>query len=443
MTDWQEFKLIKGKKIQVWRIRQDGEFYHTEHGQEGGKFQSFSDRPGEKGKPGTKAFVDSISNAKFNVEREIRKKEEHGYIRYINGQPVKETITELNWDKPLPKPFVSYKPQTDISESSLKKIHDAGKARYTRKYDGQAHLLVHHSWGWEIYTRRMDLATERFPKHIAELEESPFDIGTILVGEVICKTSEDKDDFKAVSRFCRSDPPEARKLIENNEIPEPIILIFDMLFYNKEDLKNTSYDNRAKIWQTFKSNLIGPVAYHSVSPENWAGTAKAAGWEGFVVVDGGAVPGDKFYSFDGDAKRPKGHHKLKPIHTEDVVIYAGIKGSGKRLNAIGSVLVKQKYPKDHPKSGQWFSCGKCGSGFTDQSLLELEKLCKDYNIPIFEKEKDASYIDLNNCPGIVCSLEYSERQIGTQKFRFPVFCNFRFDKLIEECEAQQLAPEEE
>lgn len=440
-----EFRLGKGKKVQVWKIWQDGEHLWTEHGQENGKMQTFSDRPGDKGKPGTKAYVDAVANASFHIEREVRKKTEHGYIEYINGKPTEEQVTEIVFNKALPKNFCGYKPQTDIKPEALVKLHKTGKARYTRKMDGMCTLAVHHPTGWEFYTRRMDLTTERFPLHVEELNKSKFEVGTILVGEAVCVNESGKEDFKAISSFYRSLPEESRKIVEAGEVPEPVFVIFDILFHNGKALNNVNYDNRAKLYRNDfapfeeKKGLVASIDHYVVNPDTWDAVAKENTWEGFVVTDGDGVPGDKFFSFDGSAQRPKGHHKLKPLWEDDVVVYAAASGSGKRLNGIGALFVKQK----HPETGKYFNCGKVGSGMTDSDLEELETLCKENNIPIFDKDKDAESVDLQNDEGLVAMLEYGERQPGTNKFRFPVFCRIRTDKAPHECVAQRLAPEEE
>ena len=450
---WREFRRNTKTAELYWKIRQDGESYTTEHGQVGtDNPQTFSDTPGSKGKEDTKAFVSAVDNCTFNVTREIRKKTEHGYIEYVNGKPLTEEVKSISFDKHLPKNFCGYKPQTSITDSSLNKIHKAGNAWYTRKYDGLMHLAVKHTWGWELYSRRMDITSDRFPKHIKELSKLDFEVGTILVGEMICHTPDGRDDFKAISRVCRSDAPKSRQLIEDGECPEPTYRVFDMLYHNGKSLANVSFGNRYGIWSikfitptqindttwvAVNKNILNVVDVFDLSPDTWEQYAKDHGWEGFVVVDTTAVPGDKFFSFDGDAKRPKGHHKLKPIWEDDVVVYAAVKGSGKRLNTIGSVLVKQI----HPETKQWFRCGKVGSGFTDEDIVALEKELKENNLPIFDKEKeDKAELDDN---GIVAMIEFGERQPGTNKFRFPVFMRTRYDKTPKECVAQRLAPEEE
>jgi DNA ligase-1 len=282
----------------------------------------------------------------------------------------------------------------------------------------------------------MDLASDLFPNQIKDLAKLDFEAGTILQGEMVCITN-NKEDFKQISRYCRSDAPVARSLVENNEVSEPTYLIFDIIYHNGKSLKNETYDNRRKLYSNINLPTIKAVQLEVVNPENWENIAKSNGWEGYVIVDGNSCPGDKFYSFDGDAKRPNTSWKLKPIYTEDVVVYAGVKGSGKRLGKVGSVLTKQL----HPETKEWFKCGKVGSGFTEDDIDIIENKLLKLNLPLYDDEKkDKNPLDDS---GIVIEIEYSERQPGTNKFRFPVFTKIHEDKIPNECFAQRLAGDEE
>jgi ATP-dependent DNA ligase len=436
ITEWKEFR----RKNLYWKIRQDGESYFTEHGQVGTENpQTFTDTPGCKGKESSKAFVNAVDNCSFNIDREIRKKVESGYLPYIEGQnPLEDELLceEIYFDKKLPKNFCGCKPQTSIEEAKHEKLFKSGKSRYTRKWDGQGHVACKHPWGWEIYTRRMDVATDIFPLQIQALSELSFDVGTILQGEMVC-INNNKEDFKQISRYCRSDAPVARKLVEDKEVAEPTFLIFDIVYHNGSSLKNETYDNRRKLYNDINVDVIKAIPLENINPENWEATAKNNGWEGYVITDGGGAPGDKFYSFDGDAKRPNTSWKLKPVYTEDVVVYAGVKGSGKRLGKVGAVLTKQL----HPETKEWFKCGKVGSGFTEEDIDIIGNKLEELGLPLYEDEKkDKSDIDNS---GFVIEIEYSERQPGTNKFRFPVFIRIHADKIAPECFAQRLAGEEE
>jgi hypothetical protein len=163
---WREFRLKKGARTQVWKIRQLGESYETEHGILDGKQQTHSDTPGSKGKEGTKAFVTAEDNCKFHLLREIRFKQESGYIEYVDGKPSAKQIDSIDFNNYLPKNFCAYKPKALDKPETVEKIHNSGKAYYTRKIDGMMTIFAHHPWGWEAYTRRLDLTTDRVPEHI-------------------------------------------------------------------------------------------------------------------------------------------------------------------------------------------------------------------------------------------------------------------------------------
>lgn len=448
---WREFRFTRKNATDlVWMIKKSGISYETQHGQLGGKLQTNSDTPGPKGVEGTKSWVGSEENCDFHVKREIRKKKESGYIEYVDGEPTEEQVTSFTFDDFMPKNFCSYKPNPQNKIPEPKKGPDwhtatyaAGLARYTRKYNGLCHLFVHHTWGWEAYSRRMDTVTEKFPKHIARLQKyNKFGPGTILVGEMICKRGI-SDDLKSMSRIGQSDPEEARRIIDEGEVPEPTFVLFDILFHNHEDLSNHTYDERATIWKKIgvpplasnECSLVTSVDYYNVNPDNWEEVAKVYDWEGFVVVDGSSKPGEYFYTFSGKPKRPRGCYKLKPVYEEDVVVYAGLEGTGKRLDQIGSIFVKQI----HPETGEWFDCGKVGSGFKEEDQPLLEKLIKENNLPVFSKTKDAERVDLSDGSGFVIEVKFTERQEGTNKFQFPVFLRVRYDKGVEECEAQRLS----
>lgn len=446
---WREFRFVRdGKADLVWKIEQLGDSYHTQHGQLDGAMQEYSDTPGSKGMLGTKAHIDPVVNCQFHIDREIRKKTEAGYIEYKDGKLLENKINSVDFSKSLPKCFCTYKPQTSISDSVLAKLHNKKLARYTRKLDGQCHILAHHTTGWKIYSRRIDDTTERFLKLINYVNEhKQFGVGTILVGEVVCLKSDGTEDFRSVCRFCRSLPEESRKLVEDKEIHEPIFVVFDVLFHNGRDNRNKSYDDRSKLLKTlvplgkiidfelaaqpnpFFMNecLLASVDYYDLTPDTWEATAKHNKWEGFVVTDGSAVPGDKFYSFNGKANRPKGTYKLKPESTEDCVVCAVSEGSGKRLGKVGALWLKQI----DPDTDQFRNFGKVGSGLTEEDVEYFTKKASELNIPFIKTEKELKDLDKNY--GLVVEVKYNERQEDTGKFRFPVFLRTRTDKVEDEC----------
>ena len=438
-SKWREFRYQTSKKVLVWMIRQLGEKYETSHGQLNGKMQVYSDIPGDKGVIGTQSYVDSVSNCTWNINREIRRKKESGYVEYINGEPTEEQVSSFSFDDYMPKNFCNYKPnpQNKMTDKWHNKIYAAGLARYTRKYNGLCHLFIHHRWGWEAYSRRMDIATNKFPLHIQKLTEyDEFGVGTILVGEMICKVGI-TDNLKSVSRIGQSDPDEARRLIVDGEVPEPTFVLFDILFFNNQDLSDFTYDERSAIWKKIgipplasnECSLITSVDYYDVNPSNWEGVAKEHEWEGFVIVDGSSKPGDHFYTFSGKPKRPKGTYKLKPVYDADCVVFALSKGSGKRLGKVGSLWLKQR----DPDTGKYFNCGKVGSGFSEDDIDLFTQKGEELSLPFVKNAKEADALNLDAKDELVVEIKYYERQEGTNKFQFPVFLRLRNDKAANEC----------
>lgn len=440
---WQEYRLVKRGRVQVWKIRQDGDFFVTQHGILDGGQQEFRDRPGEKGKAGTKAYLSAEDNCRFNIEREVRKKVENGYREWKDGEWVgEERKEEILWDQPLPKNFCASKPKTSIDETALLKLEAHGRLLLSRKVNGFCHIAAHHQYGWRIYSRRMDDVSQHFPLHLERLREiESFGVGTLLVGEVVVWDKDEKDDFKAVSRFCRSLAPEARKLVSDGEVDEPYFIVFDCLFFNGEDLRDKNYHQRMNLWREELlplSRFVRPIGLIYSAAATWIALVKEKGWEGLVAIDTSTAPGDKFYSFTGKAERPNCSFKLKPVWTEEVAVIAGSPGQGKRLDGMGAVHTAQR----HPATGEWFYCGKVGSGFTEEDLVEIEALAKEKGIDILKKDKEVELLSLNDTAKFTIEIEYRDRQPGTNKFQHPVFMRIRSDKGPEECIAQKLAEEE-
>jgi ATP-dependent DNA ligase len=437
--NWKEFRLIKSGRTQVWRMAEVSEdTYCVEHGLLDGKMQRAEDTPGSKGKESSKAYVSPHDNMLFHMEREARKKMEGGYREFIDGELVGERADSLDWSLPLPKHFCPSKPKSSIEPEALEKLYKSGRAIFTRKVNGFCHVACHHVDGWRIYSRRMDDLTEHFPLHVEKLNSiREFGVGTILTGEMVVWREGEVDDFKQISRFCRSLQPEARQLVASGEVAEPIFIIFDMVFHNGKDLKDYPYRQRSYLWREPLlplDTIIRPIGLVETSPALWSGMVKDAGWEGLVVVDGSAPPGEKFYSFTGKSERPNCSWKLKPVFTEDVKIIACSKGTGKRMAGAGAIHIAQI----HPDTNEWLYCGKCGSGFSEEALEELEERCLATGIPILNKDKEVLDIDIANAPGICCEIEFYDRQPGTNKFLFPIFIRFRDDKGVDECVAQKL-----
>jgi ATP-dependent DNA ligase len=457
-----EFRKTTGrnKKPQVWCIgvnASDPSSYIVRWGVLGGVFQTTSDRPGSCGVKGHIDYQTPEEYVIFCIEREIRKKEEQGYVEYVNGSPVKDIATSIDFAKPLPKNLCFYKPKKEILDTKLSSLYDANRIIWTVKRDGMMHIAVKTKGIWDIYTRRMDLATEKFPHIVEALSKLNIHNNSILLGEMVSLRPDRRDDFVNTSRICRSDNDLALAYQGLGEFPKDskdktIIgkvryYVFDIAYYNGKDVISTnSVADRLTLLSTCFSTLrklnvttgintsaglmdreriirsdmlweeyVAPLQIVHTRADKDLELAKMAGLEGFVVVDANARYGDKAYSFDGKAPRPDGIWKRKPSCEQEFIIDGMYKGSGKNRDRFGGFFISQI----HPKTGENIKCGKCGGGFTD-------------------KDRDEFLND--NLTGKTIKIKFDSRQPpkdGEYALRFPVFVGMS-DKLPEECKAEDL-----
>jgi ATP-dependent DNA ligase len=467
---FREFRKETGRNSRpnVWLIgidTADPEFVVTRWGLLDGAIQETRDRPGPCGTEGYADYQDAKAYAVFCMNRDIRKKTEQGYVEWVDGKPIAKVATVIDFVLPLPKNLSFYKPQTKIEAKKFSKLHAAGRAIWTLKRDGMMHVAVRRQDRWEIYSRRMDLATDRFPHIVESLDKLRLPNGTILLGEMVLLKSDGRDDFKGVGRICRSDPDLALAYQGLGSFPknhdDKVVLgkaayyVFDIAFLNgKDGVREKEVHKRLSvlrdIFMEFDPSLsanatgqgasirelmaeskkrermlrihhVAPLKIFHASPETDLDIAKALGLEGFVVLDADAVYGSKGYSFDGKAQRPNGIWKRKPKCEDEFIVVGMYGGTGKNMDKLGGFCLEQI----HPDTGLRISCGNCGGGFTDDQRDE------------FLAEKDAWI-------GKTIKVEFDYRQPsndGVYALRFPVFKG-PSDKTPEECVAQGL-PEDD
>jgi len=452
----------RNKKNQVWYIgidQKDKISYIIKWGQIGGNIQMTSGRPGSCGVKGHIDYQSPEEYVIFCMEREIRKKEEQGYVEYINNKPVKKVITSIDFSKPLPKNLCFNKPVKDISEKKLNSLSKKNKIIWTLKRDGMMHIAVKAKGIWEIYTRRMDLATDKFPHIVNALNELKAPNNSIFLGEMVYLKLNRLDDFVSTSRICRSDVDLAlayqglgkfpKDFKEKNILGKMRYYVFDVAFLNSKDIITTyPVSKRLELLTKYFSNIdslnittgigttseimdkewqlrsdmlwnkyIAPLQIIKTNVEEDLELAKSSNIEGFVILNIDAKYGDKAYSFDGKAQRPDGVYKRKPKWEEEFIISDVYEGSGKNRGKLGGFFIEQI----HPKTGDKILCGKCGGGFSD-------------------KQREDFWNKRNELIGNTIKIEFDSRQLpknGSYALRFPVFKYFS-DKVPNECIAQFL-----
>lgn len=458
-----EFRKETGRNArpEVWRIGidpKDSTTYIVRWGLLDGAMQETSDTPGPCGNEDHSDYQSAEEYAKFCVDREIRKKKEQGYVEYVDGKATEKAATSVDFNKPLPKNLCFYKPKKKISDKNLKKLEDKSRVVWTLKRDGMMHIVVKRNGEIEIYSRRMDLVTEKFPHIVESIKKLELPNNTILLGEMCLIKDNGSDDFEGVSRICRSDPDLSLAYQGLGDFPkrkkgEKILgkicyYVFDIAFYDGQDLIGTQptrnrltlikslfrrIDKRLRVKTGLASDgdemmrestlreamlrihSLGPVKIYCTTTGDDLELAKKLAAEGFVALDADMCYGDKAYSFDGKAQRPDGIWKRKPKYEDEFVITSIYEGTGRNRSKLGGFTLKQV----HPKTEEWIDCGKCGGGFSDAQREE------------FWAEGD-DLIDKT------IKVEFDSRQPlknGVYALRFPVFKGFA-DKAPEECIAQ-------
>lgn len=130
------------------------------------------------------------------------------------------------------------------------------------------------------------------------------------------------------------------------------------------------YDLIQNFMATVGNPFILPVEVRNfTSPDEAVKFAKAAGWEGFVVVDPLGIYGDKGYNFKGKPDRPGAFcGKLKPAFENDFVVlwdpskgHGEVSSKGRYAGGIKSVALYQ-----YNTEGKLVFVSNCASGMTEE-----------------------------------------------------------------------------
>jgi predicted DNA-binding WGR domain protein len=359
------------------------------------------DRPGPKGKAGTKAFVSAADNACFNMDRLIRKKIEEGYVevgldgRPLLGGPVEDpqydTGPVISFSKPLPKNLCFSKPKNTVTDKFLAKLEAANNIILTRKINGMMVIAQIMSDGTSrLYTRRMDDITEHFPHLTTALKELEIPPESILLFEAFMGKGNKKKDLLRVQSVMRSKSDRAVELQERTEwmkfylirIPfweashmEGLLNCKQLCYF----IENTFTDK----FLNYEDKAVGEQFLFVL--ENFEGTVAEAreeseryGYEGWVGYARRALLGEYSFSFHGKPDRPSCCFKMKPEYEDDFIAYfdpehgtkefpMGSMGSGKNTGLLGTLSLYQMSPD---LNKQVYIC-EVGSGFTDKQRKEM------------------------------------------------------------------------
>lgn len=416
------YKKNRNNKILTWAIwinkKGNSGFPEVwiEHGLSDGKKQNTFDIIDKGVNVGKANETTPLEQANLVAERKITKQIEEGYKESIEEALQDQTI---GFDEPLPKEFCFYKPKNSIDAKKIEKLEKAGRLIITEKEDGQMYIVrKSKKFGVEIYSRRMELETEKFPHLIPLFNKLPW--GVILLGEMILTGYNSHIvAYHNVGRICRSDPDEAiRKQVRWGKTS---YRIFDVAFYDHINYLSTfgyaiRHNMACDLAAMCESDFVKPVKILNMSHRDAMEYVIENKIEGLVLWDSKDPMNDSDWgTFNGKAYRPNVLWKSKPKKEDDFIVRfdpendIGEYGKGKNKGKCGSVFIYQI------EDGVEINLGKCGGGLKDDQ--------RDF------------YSDKKLFPR-VWRIEYDSIQPETGALRYPVFNadrTFIGDKSIEEC----------
>ncbi len=266
----------------------------------------------------------------------------------------------------------------------------------TTKIDGGRIIAIKENGQVSFYTR----AGQRY-EGLVDLEKEMFELlpdNFVLDGEITLldyKNYDSKDAYKQAMKITRADG-------EKHGVK---MLVFDGMPVAdwRAQYCPLSWSVRRNTLEIFFNK--DPYVYFELLPILYRGTDTskitelldseiARGQEGIMINDVSAQ-----YEF----KRSSVLLKVKKMHTLDLQIVGFEEGSGRLAKTLGAILVRYK-------DG---NIVKVGSGFTDWLREEIWK-------------NQSKYLDR------ICEVQYFEtttNQDGGESLRFPIFKDFRTDKL--------------
>jgi len=412
------YQMTRLGKVQQWKIwvesRGKSGFPEVwvQFGQKDGKQQLTSDIIESGVNEGKANETTALEQACLMLDRKVKKQKEHGYSADISDLGQDHTI---DFTERLSKNLCFYKPVNSLNMKKLAALEVSNSAIMTEKRDGMMHVVrTSDTFGVEIYSRRMDLVTDKYPHLAKELANLP--AGIIFLGEIILDDN-GNDDFNGVSQICRSDADKAAT--KQEDLGKVSYYIFDMAFRDGENIvSNVPYKDRlsaiGKLVNDF--DYISKATVLSMDHESALACVSKRGIEGLVVWDGNStIPADQAFTLNGKAYRPRVLWKSKPKFELDAIARfdpeneIGEYGTGKNNGRVKSVYLYQL----DDDGNETFIC-KCGGGLSDMQR---------------------SFYTTASYPR-VWRIEYDSVQVKTGSLRFPIFNADRTiigDKSVDEC----------
>ncbi|MCL5411769.1 MAG: ATP-dependent DNA ligase [Patescibacteria group bacterium] len=254
-------------------------------------------------------------------------------------------------------------------------IDKLGKVAVQPKFDGFRVQLHKKGDQVHIYSRNLEDMTGMFPELIQGVQEQAIAKEVILDAEALAYHPESEEFYPFQETTKR------RRKYGIEEMAEKLPLkafVFDILFYNGQDLTSKPYKERQQfIKKSIRENsILFPTPQEIVSKtkelSNLLDDAIQKGLEGVVVkrLDSIYEAGTRNFNWVKLKRATSGHL----TDTVDCVILGYIYGKGKRTAFGAGALLVGVY--DDQKDS-FVTVSKIGTGLTDEEWTKIKELTKD------------------------------------------------------------------
>jgi bifunctional non-homologous end joining protein LigD len=290
---------------------------------------------------------------------------------------------------------------------------------YEFKWDGVRALVYVDGGRARAQSRNLLDITGSYPE-LRAFGEAVGSQRLVLDGELVVFDENGRSDFGLLQQRMKLTGDAVRRAMK----PYPVVyLIFDVLYADGRSVMHLPYTERRAILDGL--DLNGPSWQ---TPPRFAGEGDAVrqasidrGFEGIMAkrLDAPYLPG----------KRVDWWRKVKNVHRQEMVVGGWTAGEGARAGHLGSLLI------GYYDEGRLRYAGHVGTGFTQKTLLDLEKTLKplarkdspfDDKVPTAYAKK-STYVE----PTLVAEVEFTE-WTRDGKLRHPSYKGLRFDKAATE-----------
>jgi bifunctional non-homologous end joining protein LigD len=298
--------------------------------------------------------------------------------------------------------------------SAGKLPRDEARYAYELKWDGIRALAYCEPGRVRLESRNLRDVSSQYPEVTRALREALGAREALIDGEVVAFDDEGRPNFQRLQRrmHLASDSAVRRRMAD----APATYIAFDVLHLDGRPLLDVPYADRR--------DALNGLSLDSASlqaPRQHLGDGKALleltrerGLEGLVAkrLDSTYQPG----------RRSRDWIKVKNVRTTELVVAGSMPGQGGREGRIGALLVGY-----HDDAGELRYAGRVGTGFTERTLDDLERLlaARERSTSPFsgrQPPKEARFVD----PDLVAQIEFNEwTHAGT--LRAPSFKGLRDD----------------